>query len=300
MAAPREAHARLFVNEEYVGVYLIVEAIDRSFVTRVFGAEEGASDLGGFLYKYEKIRNYQFEYLGPELAPYAEMFEPKTRENDSAAVLYGPLEDLVRVVNETPEDQFLSATSPRIDLAQAMRFLAVEDFMAEVDGFVGAWTMNNFYLYRSGENGVAQLLPWDAGQTFSSLTHPIDFNLNTNGLTVRAIAVPELRQIYMDTLAQCAAIAQEPDPTDPRGWLEREVVFQTRLIDPAVALDPVFPHTLGDFHVAVEGIRKFAEKRSGFVMCELGKTADPAHASTDCAALIDPPPVDPAPEEPAP
>ena len=37
LPAPREAFARLFVNTEFAGVYVIVEPIDRTFITRVFG-----------------------------------------------------------------------------------------------------------------------------------------------------------------------------------------------------------------------------------------------------------------------
>src|SRR5262245_3312090 len=35
--APREAHARLYVNDEYIGLYAIVESIDKRFLARVFG-----------------------------------------------------------------------------------------------------------------------------------------------------------------------------------------------------------------------------------------------------------------------
>jgi len=36
--APREAHARLYVNNEYVGLYVLVEAVDKRLLARVFGA----------------------------------------------------------------------------------------------------------------------------------------------------------------------------------------------------------------------------------------------------------------------
>jgi hypothetical protein len=38
--APRQAHARLFVNDAYAGVYVIVEPVDRTFVSRVYGETE--------------------------------------------------------------------------------------------------------------------------------------------------------------------------------------------------------------------------------------------------------------------
>src|SRR5262245_34549094 len=37
---PREAHARLSINNQYAGVFVIVEAIDRTFLSRTLGASE--------------------------------------------------------------------------------------------------------------------------------------------------------------------------------------------------------------------------------------------------------------------
>jgi spore coat protein CotH len=39
--APRETHARLFVNNEYVGLYAIVESVDKHFLERQFGEDDG-------------------------------------------------------------------------------------------------------------------------------------------------------------------------------------------------------------------------------------------------------------------
>ena len=91
LPATREAHARLFVNNEFAGVYVIVEPIDRTYVTRVFGAAEGNAESGGYLYEYNWVREWGFEYLGPSLEAYAELFDPKTRETDAVSRLYQPL-----------------------------------------------------------------------------------------------------------------------------------------------------------------------------------------------------------------
>ena len=41
IAAPREAYVRLYVNDEYAGLYSMVEAIDSQFLMRNFGEESG-------------------------------------------------------------------------------------------------------------------------------------------------------------------------------------------------------------------------------------------------------------------
>src|SRR5439155_4605817 len=86
--ASRETHARLYVNNEYVGVYVVIEAVDRTFIQRVFGDREAEVETGGFLYEYQYVLPYyDFSYLGPDLQIYSEMFKPQTRETESIPTL---------------------------------------------------------------------------------------------------------------------------------------------------------------------------------------------------------------------
>ena len=88
--APRQAHARLFVNDTFIGVYVIVEPVDRTFISRVYGEAEAALESGGFLYEYRWLDEYFFKYMGPSLEPYAAMFRAQTRDTDSMSGLYAP------------------------------------------------------------------------------------------------------------------------------------------------------------------------------------------------------------------
>jgi hypothetical protein len=264
---PRESHARLFVNDEYAGVYAIVEPVDRTFITRVFGSGEGNVENGGFLYEYTWVREYGFQYLGPAFDAYAEIFEPKTRESDAVSRLYQPLESLARAVNDTPADLFDQAVGAQIDLSALMKFLAVQRVVGEIDGFIGNWGMSNFYLYRFRDGRPAQLLPWDADHSFWALDDPIDYRLTTNVLVARAMAVPSLRRVYLDTLiATAQAIVEAPD-SGGRGWLEREVDRLSALIAPAVAADPVAPFSVPEFEGNVRGLRGFLRTRPLYVAC---------------------------------
>src|SRR5207237_4182871 len=91
MAAPRETHARLFVNNEYVGLFVVVEEIDRAFVARVFGEAEARAETGGYLYKDRWVSPWGFQSLGDGLDRYAQVFTPKTHETDSIASLFAPI-----------------------------------------------------------------------------------------------------------------------------------------------------------------------------------------------------------------
>ena len=138
--APREAHTRLYINGAYVGLYSIVEAVDQPFLQRVFGQSDG------YLYDYEWVLSWFFEYLGADAAKYSPvLFKPETHAADPVP---RPLEWMIRTINETADPWFETDVSRYIDLGGFMRYIAVENFLAEQDGLLGNWGVNNFYLYR--------------------------------------------------------------------------------------------------------------------------------------------------------
>ena len=51
LPASREAHTKLFVNNAYVGLYTIVESVDKTFLKRNFNEDDG------YLFKYRVERS---------------------------------------------------------------------------------------------------------------------------------------------------------------------------------------------------------------------------------------------------
>jgi spore coat protein CotH len=101
LTAPREAHARLYVNDEYVGLYSIVENVDKKFLARHFNQDNG------YLYEYDYNADdqpYRFESRGGDPAAYSpKPFKPVTRETDPAP---RPLAELVRTIAEASDAEF--------------------------------------------------------------------------------------------------------------------------------------------------------------------------------------------------
>ena len=93
IAAPREAYARLYVNDEYAGLYSMVEAIDSQFLRRSFGEDSGA------LHEYHWTEPpFNFEFQGDDWERYAAArFEPRTGQHDSGLEAIG---QMVRMTNE--------------------------------------------------------------------------------------------------------------------------------------------------------------------------------------------------------
>jgi hypothetical protein len=280
--APREAHVQFFVNGEYVGLYAIVEEIDKRFLTRVFGTNAKGVENDGYLFQYKYVNPWFFEYLGSGLDPYRALLSPVTHEHASTFDLVDPFEQMVRAVNSGADDQFVATVSPYLDLPLFMRFLAVQSFLAEWDGMLGYAGVNNFYLYRFENSTRSQFIPWDEDNAFRALDYPLLPGSELNVLARRAMNVPELRAAFVDALLSAASLAAMPDAPGSPGWLEREVQFEQGLIDAAMRADVARPFSNQDFDTGVEAMRLFARRRTGFVQCEAAKLTGALPASTAC------------------
>lgn len=136
-------------------MYAIVENIDTAFLDRAMGGSDG------YLYEYHWLSPYYLSDLGDGLDAYAPLFEPRTRETEPAASLYGPIRELIRAINQPNDALWRQGVEPYLDLPQLMSFAAVESFLAELDGLLGYAGVNNFYLYRPLSSTRHVLIPWD-------------------------------------------------------------------------------------------------------------------------------------------
>ena len=258
--APREAHVRLYVNDDYAGLYSVVEAIDKLFLADRFGQD------GGYLYEYDydpADAPFRFEYRGAQPSAYSpKPFKPVTHELDPDA---RPIAEMVRAITETPDTDFQGTVSNYLHLEAFVAHAAVEAFLAETDGLLGDWGMNNFYLYRLEGTTRATVVPWDRSEAFkggvaASIWRNVDDvpAASRNALMVRAMREPSLRALYLDTLLACADLADG-------GWLEREITRAADQIRDSVRQDTAAPSTFDEFEAEVERLLDFARSRAAIV-----------------------------------
>jgi spore coat protein H len=271
--APRVTHVRVYVNDAYLGLYMLIEPIDKVFLARMFGTDAAGVPLSnGYLYEYAWKDQYRFEYLGADLRIYADLFEAKTRENEAPSLLYGALETFFRDFNEVSDDDFVSVVGAELDLKKFVRYLAVEDFLADHDGFLGYWGANNFYLYRFLSSRPMEFIAWDKDLAFWASDNDILQGAAENALTRQVLARPDLYRLYLDTLLASAAAATEPVSADSTtGWLEAEIRKETAQIHAAGLADTGKPFTNERFEDELEKVLAFAKARAEFVSRESQK-----------------------------
>ncbi|MGH9387836.1 MAG: CotH kinase family protein [Vicinamibacterales bacterium] len=269
--APRTAHARFYVNGEYSGLYTIVEEIDKKLLARLFGIIEADTQNDGYLFEYNWVDEWHGNYLGSALDPYKLRFTAKTHENGTDEALYRPIEELVRLFNDTPPASFIPTVSDRLDLTQFVRYLAVQSFLAENDGWVGFWGVNNFFIYRLEGQVRHVFIAWDASEAFLAPNLPVELRIDTNVLARKLLEIPQFRDTFIATLNEAADVAAEIPAGSTVGALETEIRRELDLIDAAIREDTLKPYTDDEFVREGNAMKQFASGRISFVKCEVDR-----------------------------
>ena len=193
--APRTAFAEVWVNGDRLGVYALVEHIDRTFLRGHFDSGDGnlykPSGTAGRL-DWTEADLAGSDRKGPEPmavnlggSSLGDLFEAvgqgrrgvagrgvnpgdliaaaglKTNENrpDHAALLR-----FLEVLNDEPDTSFPRAIERVLDVDAALRFLAVSAVTVHLDSYLGS--ARNYYLYET--DGRFTMVPWDMNEAFGT------------------------------------------------------------------------------------------------------------------------------------
>jgi spore coat protein CotH len=284
----REAHARLFINNSYAGLYTMVESVDKSWLQKNYGENDG------YLYEFKFANGapepFAFRYLGADPALYVPIpFKPETHESAPRPEVF---ERLIWAVDAVGDSTWRRTMEEFLDLRAFVTHLAIENFLAEEDGITGDYGPNNFYFYRPENSNRFLFIPWDKSNTFwhtdYSLFRNIDDGIpsHQNRLAIRALADPELRELYRATVLKCAEsvladpaltpgpvptadVVLRPAPPDMPGWLETEIARDYAQIHDAALADPAKLATNEEFENSIAELVTFARNRSDFVRRQL-------------------------------
>jgi spore coat protein CotH len=263
--APRETHTRLYINGRYAGLYGLVESVDKTMMGRVFGSIGDDVQNDGYLFEYNYVLGspWRFTYEGSALTPYKTRFDIKTNESHAESTIWGPIEELVRMVNDTSSTGLEQAIAGRLDLSATVRYLSAQNFVADFDGFNGYDGMNNFYIYRREKSAQHVLIAWDEDNAFLQADYPLLMRIDENVLTNKLLSISSYRAQYFSVLLESADAAA--------GWLRQEMQRQLEMIGAAMLADTLKPYTNADHTAARDALLAFPDERITFVRCEVAK-----------------------------
>jgi spore coat protein H len=258
--APRESYCRLFINNEYQGLYTITEDIDGAFAQRVTGETDGTV----FEFHADNARPYRAEDLGV-IENYKPFFEPRTHVLDADTTLYTPIQQLFREANGPDDAVWRMRVEEYLDLNSFMVHVGIEQFMAGNDGILGVFGMNNFYLYRYQGAQKHRVFVSDQDQAFIVPPESGIANTDANIIFQRAMTYPDLREAYLKAIEDCAILSRTDD------WLLTEIDRLVGIIFDAARADTKKQFDNAQFDEAVNWLRGFAARRPNQALADVAR-----------------------------
>jgi hypothetical protein len=246
MPASRANFVKIYINNEYFGIYSSAESVDKNFLENHFYENNGVffkgaaarTRGGGFKGRAD------FRYVGTSENQYINSYDIKS---DSG---WSDLIEFCDILNNHVED-----IETVLNVDRALWFLAFHNLLVSLDSPVAA--PRNFYIYKD-INGIFQIIPWDLNMAFGTYSlidgswdhtaeeiqqlDPLYHNDSDDYHLVRQLLQNErYAKMY---LAHMKTILNEKFLS---GWFAEHAVFLQSLIDPDVKLDTKKYFTYQDF-----------------------------------------------------
>lgn len=159
--APRAVYARLYLTvegkyeQEYLGLYVMIEQVDKRFLKDRFG------DGKGLLVKPERLMD--LDYLGEDWKDYERdyVLKSKKKTSDTTRLL-----QLIKFLHHSDDEQFAQEVEAFLNVDSFLRFLAVNTLLVNMDSYLGVG--HNYYLYHNSTTGQYEMLPWDLNLAFGT------------------------------------------------------------------------------------------------------------------------------------
>ncbi len=148
--SPRAAYAKLYINDQYWGLYLIVEQIDDMFL------EDNFKISNGNLFKC--VNDTKLEYNEEELKA---DFELKTNKEENN---WSDFFDLVSEINNPYAFDFAESITGKFDLDSYYNCLIIDVLLNNWDSY--HVNGRNFFLYQNPEDDKFYWIPWDYNLAF--------------------------------------------------------------------------------------------------------------------------------------
>ena len=277
--AARVNHVRLYINNEYRGLYLNVEHIDEEFVKKRF------ENTDGNLFKCLWPANLNFINSDPESYKFSNdgrrTYDLKTNVTEDD---YSGLADFIWRLNNTVTNNFQCKIEEVLDVNSVLKAMAIDMLTSNWDGVIN---QNNFYLYEDLKTGIFHWIPYDTDNSFGIDWFGIDwatvdiyqFANRLGGerpLYQQMLTLPEYRAKYTYYVDQLIQTYYNNDLLDPALDNVRDMIIPFRIPDTYAQED--YDWNLSDFNNSFDnfddahvkyGLKSFITKRKNKALDQL-------------------------------
>jgi len=213
--APRAAYAKVFVtvpekfDKQYLGLYSLIENIDKKFLERNSMKETGAL--------LKPVTPNPFTYLGEDWKKYNQTYDPKWSLSDEQKKR---IIEFCKLVSESDDSTFNARVGSYLDIEEFARFMAVTVWLSTMDSILGPG--QNYYVYLNPDTQKLLFFPWDLDHSFGQFVM-MGSQEQRNNLTLqkpwqgenrfleRVYKNQEFQKIYRARLAGLSADVFQPE-----------------------------------------------------------------------------------------
>ncbi|MEM9544571.1 MAG: CotH kinase family protein [Bacteroidota bacterium] len=227
----RTSFANIYYNNEYQGVYTLVEQIDDNFIKDRFASNKGA------LYKTGQ-HGLELKYEEDNSLPYA---------------------DFVSAVNQIPTNQLHEELEEYLDVESFLRFFVLQVFVNAVDGPL---TVDyNYNIYYEPKSKTYVYIPWDYNLSlYGGANHPLF--PSGGSLLNRTFNNTALRDRYLNIFCQLFDYNFDLDR------LQNIITIYRTLLENDIPNDP-YLEQIGDWEAGMEDVRNVITERYTTLLNEL-------------------------------
>ncbi len=183
---PQYGLAKLYINNQYYGVYFMVEDLDESIVEQYYGVD----DIDGYV---DKPKDTTLKYEQLLVQPQLLCGNDASKLSDIEDVLPTVLEWSRKLCNlsegmdfegntiDVNSEEYIDLLNQVMNVDEALRYFATHSWLCQTDSMF-VW-LKNYGLYVS-EEGVATIIPWDYDLSFGcygdGLTNNAENTINYN------------------------------------------------------------------------------------------------------------------------
>lgn len=250
--APRMNFANVYLNDIFWGFYGVVEQVDKTFLDRWLGDNDGNLFKAGDNYTPDGGglgQEADLNYYGATSANYAGRYELKTNETEND---WSDLIELLDVIDNSSSAQVVAQLPERMELSTTLRSLVMDNLFGNMDAYYGS--SRNYYLYHDSTTLKWNWIHWDANMCFGRYVPqwiddpallPATFVSPGRRLLQRVVTSSALRSSYLEEF--CTVFEHfTNDDLDPRIDALRE------LVAPHVNADFNKEYAAGIFEMNVE------------------------------------------------
>jgi len=196
LPTPEANLMQVYLNDEYLGVYVNIEPIDKNFLKKHFGEKDGVLFKCDPTQKYEESKNIDWstlEWKGQDSINYLKSYKLKSEYGWSELI------NLIDILNNE-----VNNIESILNVDRVLWYFALNSVLLNLDSY-NAILAHNYYLYKT-EDGLFQIIPWDLSEAYVAglfgLSYPeLKFRIELfHGLTPFYEDRPLSYQLFSDSI----------------------------------------------------------------------------------------------------